>query len=493
MFCPAVGFFGCPHDSAGRDRTCFVGFRVISLKSDVPAITYSQSGAWWIPIGAGLFWALSVRFQAITGDSWSCWTFKSFWPEHVHHQIHGSHLRLWFCMVSAGYCHTVLLRNDGCAVACGNDEFGQCAIPPLKVGVTYTQVSAGCYHTVLLRSDGTATACGGGRYEFGQCDIQHLDKAKDDGVSYTQVSAGGEHTVILKSDGSAVAFGGNDCRQCNIPFLAIGMSYTQVSAGMYHTVLLRSDGSAVACGHDRFGECTMPALDTEISYAQVSAGGSHTVLLRSDGTAVACGLNDDGQCNIPALDEGVWYTQVSAGEKHTVLLTSDGKAITCGPDSREVTKIPPLDEGISYTQVSAGGFHSVLLRSDGIAVACGTIDLDIPCLELGTYYVEDVFFSGDLALQLHFLDTDGATTLTCSNLAGEVVLQLNVCGRDLAWDTHKRIARELNVKLQSLRVVLPDGRLLAQICATHPVATVADLRTWRLWWKRFTSIYPLVN
>ena len=57
-------------------------------------------------------------------------------------------------MVSAGVAHTVLLRSDGCTVACGQNVQGQCDIPPLDEGVTYTQVSAGGCHTVLLRSDG---------------------------------------------------------------------------------------------------------------------------------------------------------------------------------------------------------------------------------------------------------------------------------------------------------------------------------------------------
>jgi hypothetical protein len=222
----------------------------------------------------------------------------------------------------------------------------------------------------------------------------------------------------------------------------------------------------------------MPPLDVGISYVQVSAGGSHTVLLRSDGMVVACGLNDDRQCNIPPLDEGVWYTQVSAGGESTVLLKSDGKAVACGPNFGRLLEVPPLDEGISYVQVSAGRFHAVLLRSDGSAVAYGSNSKgqrDIPCLEPGNYYVGDVLLGGDLALQLHFIYEEAATTLTCLNLAGETVLQLNVCGCDLAWDTHKRIARDLNVKLQRLRVVLPDGRLLAQICVANPVATVADL------------------
>ena len=49
------------------------------------------------------------------------------------------------------------------------------APPPTLVGdLTYTQVAAGMLHTVLLRSDGTAVACG--RHEDGQTDLPELDE-----------------------------------------------------------------------------------------------------------------------------------------------------------------------------------------------------------------------------------------------------------------------------------------------------------------------------
>ena len=111
-------------------------------------------------------------------------------------------------MVSAGFDHTVLLRSDGEAVACGLNDFGQCDIPCLEDGIKYTQVSAGQQYSVLLRSDGIAVACG--MIFFGQCDIPPLP----DGMTYTQVSAGLYHTVLLRSDGIAVACGTS--KQCDI-------------------------------------------------------------------------------------------------------------------------------------------------------------------------------------------------------------------------------------------------------------------------------------
>ena len=60
--------------------------------------------------------------------------------------------------IDGGSGHTVLLRSDGTAVACGCNLDRQCLIPALDGGLAYVQVDAGCCHTTLLRSDGMAVA-----------------------------------------------------------------------------------------------------------------------------------------------------------------------------------------------------------------------------------------------------------------------------------------------------------------------------------------------
>ena len=108
----------------------------------------------------------------------------------------------------AGENHTVLIRSNGIAVACGDDGAGQCDIPALNGGLKYIQAAAGYYHTVLLRSNGTAIAWG--LNDNGCCNIPALDGD----ATYTQVAAGNLHTVLLRSDGTVVACGVNDPGQC---------------------------------------------------------------------------------------------------------------------------------------------------------------------------------------------------------------------------------------------------------------------------------------
>mmetsp|Transcript_32941 Transcript_32941/g.71042 ORF Transcript_32941/g.71042 Transcript_32941/m.71042 type:complete len:222 (-) Transcript_32941:16-681(-) len=210
----------------------------------------------------------------------------------------------------------------------------------------------------------------------------------------------------------------------------------------------------------------------------VSSGPGHTVLLRGDGNAVACGRNDFGQCTIPQLDDGISYTQVSARAMHTVLLRSDGNAVACGQNVAGECDIPCLADGMTYTQVSAGLHHTVLLRSDGDAVTCGRNDsgqCDIPTLDPGTWYAADVSVGRNLVLQLDCSCQADAMLLTFSGLTGDEVMRLNASPSDPAWNTHKHIAHELKVPLQSLRVVLPDGQLLAAACRANPGASLADV------------------
>ena len=122
--------------------------------------------------------------------------------------------------MAAGSGHTVLLRSDGTAVACGSNVYGQCTLPASGEGTTYTQVAADC-DSVLLRSNGTAVACGSNSY--GQCTLPALGE----GTTYIQVAAGTYHTVLLRSDGTAVACGSNSSGQCTLPALGEGITYTQ--------------------------------------------------------------------------------------------------------------------------------------------------------------------------------------------------------------------------------------------------------------------------
>ena len=88
----------------------------------------------------------------------------------------------------------MLVRSDGSAVAWGCNRLGQCNIPDLVEGVTYTQVDTGDEHTVLLASDGTVAVCGSNK----NWTVQHPCIVR--WCHLHPIAIGGYCTFLLKSD-----------------------------------------------------------------------------------------------------------------------------------------------------------------------------------------------------------------------------------------------------------------------------------------------------
>ncbi len=382
-------------------------------------------------------------------------------------------------MQAAGKEHTVLLQENGRVISCGRNDFGQCRIPLPSQGIVYTQASAGDSHTALLRNDGQAVAFG--KNDFGQCNIPPLP----DKVSYTQVSAGGSHTVLLRSDGQAVACGKNNFGQCDIEPLPNEMFYTQVSAGKSHTLLLRSDGEAIAFGHRSNGRCTIPPLPHGVYYVQVSAGKIHSVLLRSDGLPAFAGE-----------EAKVWAAGKAScqSDSSKCIQVSAGGCDVCGPQIA-LLKIdgtvdagqlyPRLPEGISYTQVSAGGGHMVFLRSDGQAEAFGDYQCgqcNIPHHSYFNYIHDSPTFFRNRVLQLHGTGDKGGdenmdfVDLICFALDGSEALRLaRLSMSDLALDLIVKVSDGIATSPSNLRILLPDGRLMATVCEDDPQTKLSDV------------------
>ena len=94
-------------------------------------------------------------------------------------------------------------------------------------------------HTVLIRSDGTAVACGSN--VNGQCDIAPLDNM---GIKYVHAAAGYSHTVLLRSDGTVVACGSNFDGECNIPLNNEGITFVRALSRI--TLQATYDGTSMS-------------------------------------------------------------------------------------------------------------------------------------------------------------------------------------------------------------------------------------------------------
>ena len=101
-------------------------------------------------------------------------------------------------------------------------------------------ISAGWYHTVGLKDDGTVIAVGSP--EGGRCDISNWKNMK-------AISAGGYYTAGLQSDGTVLAVGFNDYNQLNVDGWT---DIVRISSGTDHTVGLKTDGTVVAVGSNKY-------------------------------------------------------------------------------------------------------------------------------------------------------------------------------------------------------------------------------------------------
>ena len=243
--------------------------------------------------------------------------------------------------------HIVALKEDGTAVAIGNNEYGQCDVADWT---NLVAIDAGFLYTVGLKADGTVLAAG--YNDDGRCNVS-------DWTDITAIRAGSYHTVGLKTNGTVVAVGDNDLGQCDV---ADWTDITAISAREHHTVGLKADGTVVAVGYNDDGRCNVSDW-TDIT--AIRAGSYHTVGLKADGTVVAAGNNKDGQCDVSDWTDIV---AIKATYKHTVGLKADGTVVAVGFNEYGQCDVSDWTDIIA---IDAATFHTVGLKADGTVVAIG--------------------------------------------------------------------------------------------------------------------------
>jgi len=240
--------------------------------------------------------------------------------------------------------------------AMGNNESGQCNVPPGLAG-TVVALAGGEYFSLALRANGTVV--GWGANESGQ------SAPPGTLTDATAIAAGAWHGIALRANGTVTTWGDNTHGQRNVPG---GLTDVKaVTAGWAHCVVLRSNGTVVAWGNNTYGECDVPGGLANVVAISAQSYGAHTLALRADGTVAAWGDNSEGQCNVPGGLNNA--TAVAAGGYHSLVLRSDSSLMAWGNNAVGQCDFPP--DLTDPVEICAGEGFSMARRPDGSLAAWG--------------------------------------------------------------------------------------------------------------------------
>ena len=230
--------------------------------------------------------------------------------------------------ISAGYCHTVALKDDHTLWSWGCNDYGQLGIgdtnewhTPIQefTGATdWMRISAGGFHTAAIKT--TQTLWTWGKNNYGQLGLNDLStrtkpfQEHSASTNWIAVSAGRQHTVALKSNHSLWAWGYNAHGQLGIgnrTDAAIPIreathatNWEDISAGLFHTLAAKQDRSLWGWGDSACGELgngtlignLSPALiDDTKQWGSFSAGRNHSIGIDATSTSTLWGWGSNRQ------------------------------------------------------------------------------------------------------------------------------------------------------------------------------------------------------
>ena len=302
--------------------------------------------------------------------------------------------------ITAGFEHSLLIKNDGTLIGLGSATYGQTHLP---AGLNnLTAIAAGNFHSLALKGDGTVVAWG--RNDAGQSNIPA-------GLSnVTAIAGGSDYSLALKRDGTVAIWGGNDFGQLNIP---AGLSNViAIAAGSIHSLALKADGTVVGWGDNRSGQLNIPAGLSGV--VAIEAGSNHSLALKGDGTVVAWGGNFSGQLNVPAGLRDV--VAIVADIQHNLALKSDGTVVAWGSNSAGQSNVPT---GLSdVVAIASGGDFNLALKRNGTVVSWGQSHTAAAMPKTVRGVVATAIAAGELHILA--LKPDGTVVVAGNNLYGQL-------------------------------------------------------------------------
>ncbi|MBL0226589.1 MAG: carboxypeptidase regulatory-like domain-containing protein [Geobacteraceae bacterium] len=281
---------------------------------------------------------------------------------------------------STGGNHTLAVRSDGTLWAWGRNNFCQlglgAAVPcddingyrsaPNQIGTDsdWIAVTAGYHHSLALKNDGSLWAWGyngEGQLGIDRKENQYSPQPVAAGSSWSSVSAGFSHTLAIMSDGTLWAWGDGSYGQLGLGFiepgykvttpqpLKDGFSWKKIAAGAFFNLAIRSDSTLWSWGFNDFGQLgsgdtgtlAAPALADENFWDSVAAGADHSLGIKTNGSLWTWGNNGSGQlgCGVSCdknvlrpqeILSGTLWSAVTGGNSHSAGIRQDGSLWTWG-------------------------------------------------------------------------------------------------------------------------------------------------------------------
>ena len=273
--------------------------------------------------------------------------------------------------------HSIILKNDGTLLGCGNNQYGQLGLGDTTNRTTFTQVTTNADDiksvycnwdcTLILENDSTLWSTG--KNNVGQLGLGNITnktiftQVTTNTDDIKQVYCGGHHTIMLKNDGTLWGCGQNTNGQLGLGDTTNRTTFTKITTntndiksvycGNCHTFILKNDGTLWGCGRNLYGQLDLGDTTDRTTFTEITTNTDgiksvycatdHTFILKNDGTLWSCGRNAEGQLGLGDTTDRYTFTEITTN-------TGDIKQVYCG------------------------GYYTLILKNDGTLWGCGRND-----------------------------------------------------------------------------------------------------------------------